>query len=122
MKWWIILRDRSLESFKEVIKKILDAYRLQLGVDEDVKIKIRRYRTRAAFSNIKTKTIYINKELLDLGEETLKYLILHELIHIKLNTKYHNGEFHSILSRFISPEEITIIRRNISERLLKIKS
>jgi len=116
------LRDRSLESFKEVIKKILDAYRLQLGVDEDVKIKIRRYRTRAAFSNIKTKTIYINKELLDLGEETLKYLILHELIHIKLNTKYHNGDFHSILSRFISPEEITIIRRNISERLLKIKS
>jgi len=35
-----------------------------LGIGDDVKVKVRRYRTKAASSNIKTRTIYINEDLI----------------------------------------------------------
>jgi len=35
-----------------------------LGIGDDVKVKVRRYKTKAASSNIKTRTIYINEDLI----------------------------------------------------------
>jgi len=46
---------------------------------------VRPYKTRAAFTNLSSPpTIYLNRHLID-DEEVVKYLLLRELIHIKLN-------------------------------------
>jgi hypothetical protein len=53
---------------------------------KDVKLVVRPYKTRSAFTNLSSSppTIYLNEYLID-DEEILEYLILRELIHIKLH-------------------------------------
>jgi len=101
------------------IERALSEYRLMLGIRDDVKVRVRRLKTKAASSNIKARTIYINKDLLDLGEEVIMYLVLHELIHIKLQSIYHDERFYSMLYFFIPPEKVEAIRRVIMERMVQ---
>jgi predicted metal-dependent hydrolase len=71
--------------FMEKIERILERYKIYLGV-KDVAVEIRRYRTRDAFTNLTSSlpTIYINEYLID-DEEVVEYLILRELMHVKLD-------------------------------------
>jgi predicted metal-dependent hydrolase len=108
--------------YRNSIEGILKECKLQLGINDDVKVKVRNYKTRAAFSNLKTKTIYINRNLLDLDEDALKYLIIHELLHIKLNSKYHSDTFYKTLYEFIPHEKITYVRIKIREKLLQVNN
>jgi predicted metal-dependent hydrolase len=105
-------------SYADNIKRILEEYKLKLEVSDEVKVRVRNYKTRAAFTNLQTRVIYINKNLLDVGEEVLRYLILHELIHIKLNNKYHDETFYKILYNYVTPEEIGVFRKVINEKLI----
>jgi predicted metal-dependent hydrolase len=106
-------------SYRGAIERHLLRYKLMLGIRDDVKVEVRRYRTKAALSNIKTRTIYINKDLLDLGEDVIEYLVLHELLHIKLQSRYHDERFYSMLYFLIPPEKVEAIRRVIMERMVQ---
>ncbi len=61
---------------------------------KDVKLVVRPYKTRTAFTNLSSPpTIYLNEYLID-DEEILEYLILREMIHIKLHmfrSRYTGG-------------------------------
>ena len=48
---------------------------------------VRPYKTRDVFTNLSSSppTIYLNEHLID-DEEVVEYLLLRELIHIKLNS------------------------------------
>lgn len=105
-------------NYVSIIEKILDEYKQKLGINDAIKVKIRRYKTKTAFVDLKTRTIYINRDVLDLGEDIITYLILHELIHIKLNNKYHDHEFFKILYEYISPEELTKVRSLVNEKFI----
>jgi predicted metal-dependent hydrolase len=67
------------------VEKILERYRVYLGV-KDVKLVVRPYKTRSAFTNLSSSppTICLNKHLID-NEEVVEYLIIRELIHISLH-------------------------------------
>ncbi len=104
-------------SHRGAIERALTRYKLILGVRDDVKVVVRRYRTKAALSNIRTRTIYINKDLLDLGDDVIEYLVLHELLHIKLQSPYHDGVFYSMLYFLIPPEKVEAIREVIMKRM-----
>ena len=69
----------------EKIERILERYKTYLGV-KDVKLVERPYKTRDVFTNLSGSppTIYLNEYLID-DEEVVEYLIIRELIHIKLN-------------------------------------
>jgi len=105
-------------SYVDKVNEILEEYKRSLGINHDVKIKLRRYKTKSAFVNLKTMTIFINELLLDLGEEVIRYLVLHELIHLKLNSKYHDSEFNKILYSYIPPEKVGKLRELITSKLL----
>ncbi|MEM1605300.1 MAG: M48 family metallopeptidase [Fervidicoccaceae archaeon] len=105
-------------SCEDTIKRIVEDYKQKLGISCEVNVKVRSYKTRSAFVNLKTKTIYINKELIPLGEDVLRYLILHELLHLKLNSKYHDGEFHKILYEHIPEERVVELRGIINKKLI----
>jgi predicted metal-dependent hydrolase len=106
-------------NYGEVVNRFLTRYKLILGVKEDVKIKIRRYKTKAAFVDLRSKIIYINRDLLDLGEDVIEYLLLHELLHIKLREKHHTAQFYAILHFFISEEKVNEIKEKIIKKLIE---
>jgi len=105
-------------NYAGLVEEILKKYKEALGINDEVRVKIKKYKTRSAFINLKTKTIFINENLLELGEEVLRYLILHELIHLKLNSKCHDGEFNRTLYNYIPPEKAIEIRGLIINKLL----
>jgi len=67
------------------VEKILERYKICLGV-KDVKLVVRPYKTRTAFTYLTSSPpiIYLNEYLID-DEEVVEYLIIRELIHIKLH-------------------------------------
>ncbi len=64
------------------VEKTLEKYKIYLGV-KDVKVVVRPYKTRDAFTNLSSflPIIYLNEYLID-DEEVAEYLILREMIHI----------------------------------------
>jgi predicted metal-dependent hydrolase len=82
----------------EKIERILERCKIYLGV-KDVKLVVRPYKTRTAFTNLTSSppTIYINEYLID-DEEIVEYLIIRELIHIRLHmyrSRYTGGLSHA---------------------------
>jgi predicted metal-dependent hydrolase len=68
----------------EKIERILERYKTYLGV-RDVAVEIRPYKSRTVFAKLSSPPIiYINEYLVN-DEEILEYLVLRELMHIKLN-------------------------------------
>ncbi|KUO89869.1 MAG: hypothetical protein ACO2PM_19725 [Pyrobaculum sp.] len=94
------------------VEKILEKYKIYLGV-KDVKLVVRPYKTRDAFTNLSSSppTIYLNEYLID-DEAVAEYLILRELIHIRLNmfrSRYtgglsYTGKFDGILHFYTKGE------------------
>jgi predicted metal-dependent hydrolase len=101
------------------VEKILEKYKIYIGV-KDVKLVVRPYKTRDAFTNLtgSPPTIYINEYLID-NEEIVEYLILRELMHIKLHmyrSRYTGGlsyaeKFENTLYFFIPKEKVEIRER-----------
>jgi hypothetical protein len=103
----------------EKVERILKRCKIYLGV-KDVKVVVRPYKTRSAFTNLSSSppTIYLNEYLID-DEEILEYLTLREMIHIKLNmyrSRYgvpslsYADKFNSILNFFLPKEKVEEIR------------
>ncbi|MEM4651335.1 MAG: hypothetical protein QW086_05865 [Pyrobaculum sp.] len=109
------------------VEKILEKYKIYIGV-KDVKLVVRPYKTRTAFTNLTSSplTIYLNEYLID-DEEIVEYLIIRELIHIKLHmyrSRYTGGlsyadRFDSILNFFIPKEKVEEIRDK-DEKLIEV--
>ena len=106
-------------NYEEIVNRFLTRYKLILGIKEEVKVKIRRYSTRTAFVDLRSKIIYINRDLLDLGEDVIEYLLLHELLHIKLREKHHTTQFYAILHFFIPEEKANEIKEKIIKKLIE---
>jgi hypothetical protein len=112
------------------VEKILERYKIYLGV-KDVKVVVRPYKTRDAFTNLTSSppTIYLNKHLID-DEEVVEYLILREMIHIAFH-KYpqmrygtpslsYAEKFDSALNFFIPKEKIEEIREKMVKKLIEV--
>ncbi len=63
----------------------MEKYKIYLGV-KYVELVVGPYKTRSAFTNLPNSppTIYLNEYLID-DEEILEYIVLHEMIHIRLH-------------------------------------
>jgi hypothetical protein len=106
----------------EKIQRILEKYKTYIGV-RDVAVEIRPYKTRDAFTNLTSSPpiIYLNEYLID-DEEVVEYLIIRELIHIKLHmyrSRYTDGnltyteKFENNLYFLIPKEKVEEMRKRI---------
>jgi hypothetical protein len=110
------------------VKEILEKYKTYIGV-KDVKLVIRPYKTRDAFTNLTNSTIYLNEYLID-DVEIVEYLIVRELIHIKLHMyppmRYgttdltYTDKFYSNLYFFIPKDKVEEIRGKIMKKLIEV--
>ncbi len=103
----------------EKVERILERCKIYLGV-KDVKLVVRPYKTRSAFTNLSSSppTIYLNEYLID-DEEILECLVLREMIRIKLNmyrSRYgvpslsYADKLNSIFNFFLPKEKVEEIR------------
>jgi predicted metal-dependent hydrolase len=112
------LDGREQASPRELALKVLAEYEERLGVKAT--LVIRRYKTRAAFCELRSKRIYLNEALLGLGEGVIRYLIAHELVHLKLRSRYHGDEFYRLFHSIIPPERASEAERRIVKKLFQL--
>jgi len=106
---------------KRILRKVLIEYKEMLNINDDVHIRLKRYKTKAASVNIRKNIITLNKEVLDLGEDVIRYLILHELTHLKLRSPYHDATFKELLEKNSCNLDIELARSKILNKLLRLK-
>jgi len=74
---------------------------------------------KVASISLKNKTIRLNKNLLELfDDDELYYILIHELMHIKLATVNHGEEFYKILYDIYSPEKSEEVENRIVKKLI----
>jgi hypothetical protein len=107
----------------------LERYKIYLGV-KDVKVVVRPYKTRTAFTKLSSPpTIHLNEYLID-EEVVVEYLLLRELIHIKLHMyppmrygvpKFSYAEkFDNVLRFFVPEEKEEKIKKKIVKKLIEV--
>jgi len=116
------------QRFMDKVEKILERCKVYLGV-KDVELVVRPYKTRTAFTKLSSPpTIYLNEYLID-DEEVVEYLIIRELIHIKLhmyppmrygvpNMSYAE-KFESNLYFLIPKEKVEEVKERIFKKLIE---
>jgi len=103
------------------LKEILNQLKKELGIQELIKLELKPMKTKAASISLRKSTIRINKNIIpNLDTECIKYLLLHELIHYKLKSTYHNGEFHKQLANEIDENKAKQLERKILTTLLQL--
>ena len=105
---------------KKILNEILDNIMNELNLtDKNIRIKIKPLKRKIASISLKNKTIYINKNILPyLDNEEIKFILTHELLHLKYG-KYHINEFEEELL-FLFPNK-EIILMNLINKLQKNK-
>ncbi|MEM3640603.1 MAG: YgjP-like metallopeptidase domain-containing protein [Candidatus Bathyarchaeia archaeon] len=112
-------RHRRLN--KEQLNEILNEIKQDFNISEKIKIELKPMKTKAASISLKRNIIRINKNILpSLDQECIKYLILHELAHYKLKSKYHNGDFYKQLHEKVNDVEAKGLERKILASLLEL--
>jgi predicted metal-dependent hydrolase len=107
---------------KEQLKEILNEIKGDLQISEKIKIELKPMKTKAASISLKRNTVRINKNIIPrLDNECIKYLILHELTHYKLKSKYHNGNFYEQLHKKVDDTKAKELERKILTILLEHK-
>jgi len=74
------------------LKNILEELKEELDISEDIKVITKNYKQKLASVSLDKKLIRINKKILD-DEKLLRKILFHELLHIKLDTRWHTPEF-----------------------------
>ena len=108
---------------RKQLRITIDELKKELGIPKDEKIRIilRPMKTKAASISLKNGTIRLNKNLIaKLNPESIRYLLLHELIHYKLKSINHNGNFQKQLTSKIEETRIKEIENKIISNLLEL--
>ena len=106
---------------KEKIRLLFKELSDQLGIDGKVRLELRFMKTKAASVSIRRKVIRLNRGLIEkLQEDSLKYLILHELVHLKLRTTYHDEKFYNLIYSIFDENKTKELEEEILANLIKI--
>ncbi len=85
------------------LKDLLEKIKRELGIKDNIKIELKDYKRLIASTSLEKNVIRINRKVLDkkfvekrLGynhEDFIKRVLKHELMHIKLKTKWHMPQY-----------------------------
>jgi len=106
---------------RKSLKSIMRELKTTLNLEDDIKLELRPMKTKAASTSLKRKIIRLNKNLIpNISHEAIRYLILHELIHIKLNTIHHTKDFYDIIYSMIGKDAVKEMEEKILTKLIKV--
>ena len=104
---------------KTTIKNLIDEIKSLLNIDDTINIEIKPMKQKIASFSFKTKTLRLNKFVVENFEkELLYYIILHELIHYKVKSTNHNLKFENELKKHFSEQVCYEIELKIIQKLI----
>ncbi|WP_457613972.1 M56 family metallopeptidase [Methanocaldococcus sp.] len=105
------MKDRKM--LNEILNNTINELNLN-DKKADIKIKIKPLKRKIASISLINKTIYINKNILPyLSDEEIRFILAHELLHLKYG-KYHINEFEEELL-FLFPNKEAILMNLINK-------
>jgi len=106
---------------KEHVRRLLEQAKQALRVEDSIKLLLYPMKYKVASISLKTKTIRINKNLINIfDDEELYYILVHELIHLKIVSLSHGESFYKLLNMLFSPNKSEEIENKIIKKLLEI--
>ena len=106
---------------KEFIMGILEELKAILGIADRVKLELRPLKTKAASVSLRRKVIRLSKHLLPkLDKVSLRYLIFHELVHLKLRTIHHTRDFYRLVYSVFDEETVKRSEEKILASLIEL--
>ncbi len=104
----------------EKLKNLLTEIKKEIGVDKEVKLKIVPMKEKIASLSIDTRILRLNRNVVEkLDEEELRYILLHELIHLKVNDVNHGLLFMKELEKYLEFEKTREIEIEIIKKLIQ---
>ncbi len=104
---------------KTMIKNLVNEVKSSLNINETINIEIKPMKQKIASFSFKTKTLRLNKYVVENFEkDLLYYIILHELIHFKVKSTNHNLAFENELKKHFSEEICYEIELKIIQKLI----
>ncbi len=104
----------------ERIKNLLTEIKKEIGVDKEVKLKIVPMKGKIASLSIDKGVLRLNQNVVEkLDEKELRYILLHELIHLKVNDVNHGSLFMKELEKYIEFEKTREIEIEIIKKLIQ---
>ncbi len=83
---------------KEKLEELVRELKEEIGIEGEVKVKLKKFKIKLASVSLSKKVIYINSELVKkLSDKEIRYLIAHELLHLKHGV-FHTAKFQQELS------------------------
>jgi len=101
---------------KQEVRKLLKEL-AEIAEVKGIKLEFREMRKKLASASLNKKIIRLNKTVLILPDELIRYILAHEIAHIKLKTRYHSKEFREILTQLIG-NDIEKLERKLIEFII----
>ena len=103
----------------ERVKTLLREVKDEVGIREDVKLRIIPMKHKIASLSLEKKVLRLNKNVIEkLSDEEIKYILLHELVHLKVKDVNHGSLFFGEFRKHFRPEKIKEIEVSIIYKLL----
>ncbi|EDY36516.1 hypothetical protein ABOONEI_506 [Aciduliprofundum boonei T469] len=103
----------------ERIKVLLNDVKNAINLNENVKIKVVPMKQKIASISLRTKILRLNKNIIEkLNDEELRYIIAHELIHLKVKDINHGSLFWRELEKVFSSNDIVNLEIDMIKKLL----
>lgn len=105
------------------IRSVFNELKNEFRMPKKTRLEIRPMKTKAASVSIRKNTVRLNRNLISwLDRNCIEYLILHELIHLKLRSIHHSNDFYKIIYSVMEEKELREAERKILASLLKLNS
>ncbi|RSN72887.1 MAG: hypothetical protein DSO07_10745 [Thermoproteota archaeon] len=103
------------------IRAVLDELKKELGMERRIRVELREMKVKAASVSIKKGVIRLNRYIVSNSEEKcIRYLILHELAHLKLGSTIHGDEFYKVIYSVMDRNDVEDAERRIVKSLMKL--
>lgn len=101
-----------MEKLKSILKELMQ----EMGIEENISLKIVPMKQKIASFSFNTKILRLNQKAVEiLSDEELKYILSHELIHLKIKDVNHGFLFMEELKKYYTIEEV----HNIEIKIIK---
>ena len=102
------------------VRNILKELMQSIGIKENVKLRIVPMKYKIASFSFHTNTLRLNKKVTQiLNSEEVRYILIHELIHVKTKSVNHGEFFQKELEKYYSAKEAQKLEEQIIEKLWK---
>ncbi len=104
---------------RERVRKMFEQAKQALGMEDSVRLVLYPMKYKVASVSIKTATLRLNKNLVGLlTDDELHYILVHELVHLKLKSLNHGEEFYKLLHTLYQPEKSEEVESKIIKKLI----